>query len=105
MSALRSAGLRLRTAAMKLPKWLPPGPRLPSGSTLGRGSGLFLAGGENLAAGAPPRLEVQDVIHAALGPGEVLARRAADLEDELGLAVVEERDLRVGGLALVGARE
>ena len=63
MSAFRSSTLRLRTAAMKLPKWPLPGPRV--GSTfsprLGQRLGLVAPLAGELAADDRPVLEMGDV--------------------------------------------
>src|SRR5438045_1556099 len=47
---------------------------------------------------------MKDIIDA-LAAVVTLGWQAADLEDELRLAVVEEGQLRVGGLALIGVTE
>ena len=101
MSALRSAVLRLRTAAMKLPKW--PLARPAMGLDLDRlgqrDSPRSSPWDRNFPSGDGPRFEVGDV--ADLLAVVVAGLQAADLEDELGVAEVHDGDLRVGRLPLV----
>ena len=97
--------MRLRTAAMKLPKWSPsPGPRLAVLVDSGSGSCLVAPLGIELVAGDGARLQVEDVADLlAVIAHSVL--QAAHLEDQLRVAVVEDGDLRVGRLALVAVAE
>src|SRR6516225_5766076 len=61
---------------------------------------LRAAAGIEAMAGDDALLQMEHVADRL--PAEPAGRQAAHLEDELRLAVVKDRDLRVGGLALVG---
>ena len=85
---------------MKLPKCPLPGPRsvfeLHDARQRHR---LAFPLGIELAAGENARLEMGDIAH--LLAVKVVGLQPADFEDELGVAVIHDRDLGIGRLTLV----
>ena len=105
MSAFRSSTLRLRTAAMKLPKWPLARPALDldlhqarERHRLGFSLGIELAVDDRSLPRDGRCCRPSD-------PWKRAGLQAADLEDELGVAVVHDADLGVGRLALVAIAE